>query len=340
MKRRFKGMVKKVLSWGAPLLWRARRAPGLLVLTYHRVLPTNHPGRRAEQPGMYVSPETLAMHIQLLKKYFVLTHLDDWLDAVRRNATLPRRACALTFDDGWKDNYTYALSVLKSNQAPATVYLVSDFVGGRYAFWPNQLARLVSQPIAAGVWQTLAPWLRDLITASASRSRLPLEGLDAESVDQIIGACKSARTDKEMLAALASVKVPAPEETADAGSLMTWNEIQEMAGTGLIRFGSHSRHHTRLSPELPMTELRDEIQGSWQVINQKLPEAPRTFCFPNGNCFPAAIDLVRTSYLGAVTTVHGWNRRRTDPYQLMRVGMHDDAANTPTAFLARLARFG
>jgi hypothetical protein len=44
--------------------------------------------------------------------------------------------------------------------------------------------------------------------------------------------------------------------------------------------------------------------------------------------------------LGAVTTVHGWNTRRTDPYQLMRVGMHDDAANTPAAFLARLARFG
>ncbi len=51
------------------------------MLTYHRVLPESHPDRAHEQAGMYVRPETLAMHLETVKEHFELVHLDDWLTA-------------------------------------------------------------------------------------------------------------------------------------------------------------------------------------------------------------------------------------------------------------------
>ena len=97
----------------APAKWRRLPGPELVVLTYHRVLPDEHPDRLQEQPGMYVRPETLAMHLAELTEHFELVQLDDWLAARSAGKQLPRLACAISFDDGWADNVAHALPALR-----------------------------------------------------------------------------------------------------------------------------------------------------------------------------------------------------------------------------------
>ena len=141
-----KALVKSVLRGAAAALGphRWRRGPCLLVLTYHRVLPEGHPERAREQPGMLVSPELLAMHLQVLAGHFSFVHLDDWLRAAADGNPPPGRSLALTFDDGWRDTYDHAFPILRQAGAPATVFLVTDLVGTSYSFWPNRLARMLS----------------------------------------------------------------------------------------------------------------------------------------------------------------------------------------------------
>jgi hypothetical protein len=136
VKRQLKRIAEAVAAPLAPLTWRMRRDPRLLVLMYHRVLPPTHADRAIEQPGMYVSPATLDLHCALLKRYFDFVHLDDWLRAARAREELPRMACALTFDDGWRDNFEYALPVLEQQCVPATIFLVSSYTGTAREFWP------------------------------------------------------------------------------------------------------------------------------------------------------------------------------------------------------------
>ena len=120
--------VESMVGTLAPLAWSAGRARRLLVLMYHRVLPDDHPDRLTEQPGMFVSPRTLDLHLATLRRYFELVHLDDWLKRAASGAELPRLSCALTFDDGWRDNYEYGFPVLQRYQAPATIFLVSGSI--------------------------------------------------------------------------------------------------------------------------------------------------------------------------------------------------------------------
>lgn len=315
----------------APSIWRAARAPRLLVLMYHRVLPLDHADRQTEQPGMYVSPETLAMHLQVLRECgFVFVHLDEWLESESQGRPVPAQSCAITFDDGWRDNYQYAFPILQAARVPATIYLVADLIGSRYSFWPSRLARLLAQNSAATLLR-MPGWLVETIhrtVPEASRKKI-----GAADIDAVITACKT-RTDAEMLAVVDAID---GNVTSPGRDLMSWAEIEELQASGLVRFGSHTRRHTRLSGDLAADDLEDEVLGSRSDLEERLGTRPRTFCYPNGDAPAAAVALARTGYLGAVTTEKGWHRPGHDRHLIHRIGVHEDVSNRPAAFIARIS---
>ena len=283
---------------------------------------------------MYVSPQTLAMHLGILRNHFTFVHLDDWLESVDAGRAVPRRACAVTFDDGWRDNYDHAFPVLRAAQVPATIYLVSDLVGTRYSFWPNGLARSLAA-VDAAARQRLPQWLLEHIPEVAA-GRV---GLDALQIDRVISACKERFSDEQMLGLVSSLEAGATSPTLDR-DLMSWDEIREMQASGWVRFGSHTRRHTRLSRVASDDALRDEVLGSKRQIEEQLGAAPKTFCYPNGDISRAAIDCVRGAYLGAVTTASGWNDPGCDRIVMRRVGVHEDVSDSRASFVSRLVGVG
>lgn len=334
VKRVLKAFVQNAVAAAAPSLWKLRRS-SLLILMYHRVLPEGHPEREIEQPGMYVSPETLTMHLEILRRHFSLVHLEDWVAAARRGEPIEGMSCAITFDDGWRDNYEFAYPVLQAARAPATIYLVSDMVGSNYSFWPNRLARLLSQPLTGDYLAQMPTALRACIDSVVTPEMLA-RGLRRHEIDSVIDACKTRLTDSEMLSALEHYTLA----SSHVRDLMDWEEIREMSRSGLIRFGSHTRRHTRLLAHLPQDTLREEIEGSRAVIDAALDSSTSTFCYPNGDFCEAAVQIAGRCYRAAVTTRAGWNSASSDLFKLARIGMHEDVSRTPAAFASRLAGVG
>lgn len=94
------------------------------ILTYHRV------GPRVNR--MIVTPDAFEAQLEFLKRndYRVirLADLPDFLDGKR---PLPKRAVAITFDDGHVSSYQHAFPLLKKYGFPATYYLYTDFLGAK-----------------------------------------------------------------------------------------------------------------------------------------------------------------------------------------------------------------
>jgi peptidoglycan/xylan/chitin deacetylase (PgdA/CDA1 family) len=337
VKAALKSALQSVVASLAPRRWRLGGEPRLLVLMYHRVLPRQHPDRASEQPGMFVSPETLAMNLRVAAEHFQLVHLDDWVARARAGEPLPPRACAVSFDDGWLDNYQHAWPVLRAAGVPATIFIVSSLVGTRYAFWPNRLARMLGDPRSSAATQALLARI-GIGIGSAGPSGAQRDAFPHAAIDPLIEACKRAHADAQMNALLDEVAPPGAD--AAPRDLMDWNEIRTVSAGGQIRIGSHTRRHTRLLPDLSASAADDEIVGSIGEIEAQVGMRPVSFCYPNGDHSPAATALVARHYRCAVTTRRGWNRRASDPYLLARVGLHDEVAMTRAAFLARLAGVG
>lgn len=319
--------------------WRWFDQQKLLVLMYHRVLPANHRDMPWVQPGMYVTPETLRRHISWLRQEFELVDLQEWLERDPSECQGSRRACAITFDDGWLDNYEFAWPILRQEQVPATMFVASALVGSKRSFWPERLARLVWYRLSTRSLQQLETDPFRWIYALDPRVFRERKQKTRMGIDQLIVAAKR-YPDQEIEARLSDAETALEAAGSGLGSLRdltSWAELKEMTDSGLIRLGSHTRHHARLEPGLPESLLEDEIVGSAKEISHHTGQQPSLFCYPNGDFSPAAERLVSQHYTAAVTTMRGWSSLKSNRYRLKRIGLHEDISNNKNAFLSRLS---
>lgn len=336
MKRLAKRAVIHAVARVAPLTWRWRKPSPLVVLMYHRVLPHDSPLRKTEQPGMYVSPETLDLHLTELRRRFELVHLDDWLRRAKEGKALPRLACAVTFDDGWRDNYDFALPVLVKHQAPATIFLVSSYIGGTQRFWPNRLMDLVRQAFAHPGSVEFPAQLQALVAPVLAQAR-KRGTIDTEAIDPIVQ--QALRLDEDAIRALVEATRAAGETREPERQTLDRGEIAALASSGLIRFGSHTSTHFRLRAGVSETVLTAEIADSRAALQEICRQPIELFCYPNGVTCPEAVSLVSGHYLGAVSTTLGWYAPRpgANPYLIPRIGVHEDISADRDGFLARLS---
>ena len=126
---------RRGLNWLARHRRSAQAMP--IILMYHRI---------ADEPidpwGLAVSPSHFEEQLQVLRRVRYPLPLTDF---VRRlvAGTLPAHAVALTFDDGYADNFLAGKPRLEAADLPATVFLATGYIGCPAQFWWDELAQLV-----------------------------------------------------------------------------------------------------------------------------------------------------------------------------------------------------
>jgi peptidoglycan/xylan/chitin deacetylase (PgdA/CDA1 family) len=97
------------------------------ILLYHMIdsLPSD-----ARLRGPYTPPARFARQIAFLKRQGTVFYTaSELIEYFRENGSFPPNGLAITFDDGWKDNYEKAFPILRRYGVKATIFLVSSCVG-------------------------------------------------------------------------------------------------------------------------------------------------------------------------------------------------------------------
>ncbi len=339
IKRQVKQSIKRSLQHIAAAFGRHTRAnkeAQLLILMYHRILPHNDERTKSEEPGMVVTPETFKQHMSILNDYFNIIKLSDWVQLKQNGKALPANACAITFDDGWADNYEFAFPILQELNTPATIFLVSDMIGTDEMFWPERLARLITT-IASNYPQYWShpelSWLQDNPENYLFSDTPP----DSEEISRLCASAKKYSDDEIHIRLTHIENILQLDIDNGAPSLLNWQQVIDMINTGLVEIGSHTCRHIRLNEQTPAEVIKQEVFNSKKEIEKHTAQTIKTFCFPNGDYTPKALELVKQNYQGAVTTQSGWNTADTDTHQLQRIGIHQDIAHDKTSFLARIS---
>jgi peptidoglycan/xylan/chitin deacetylase (PgdA/CDA1 family) len=275
----------------------------LSILIFHRVLA-------AADPMFPGEPDVgrFAAEMQWVKNWFNVVPLPEAIDRLR-NGTLPARAAAITFDDGYSDNFTVALPVLQHAGLPATFFIaVGHLDGGR--MWNDAVIDLVRGAEGPELNLTRFKLGRYAVNTVSDRRR---------TVGELLSKLKYLEfaERKSLVAALAeAVNVPPHPDL-----MMTSEQVRTLAALGMT-IGAHTVNHPILA-RISEREARAEIGEGKERLEAITGDRVTLFAYPNGkpgtDYTQAHVELTRRAgFDAACSTAWGAATSGCDPYQIPR----------------------
>lgn len=151
---------KKFISVGFALiiiipvfLW-ARAQYVVPIIMYHKIDDSFAVSR------LSVSPESFKAQMAFLKSHkYNVVKLEDLVGLVKKKA-FPPKTIAITFDDGYENNYINAYPVLKEFGIQATIFIIPALVGtDGYMTWDQIMEISESGIVTIGSHSMTHPWL-------------------------------------------------------------------------------------------------------------------------------------------------------------------------------------
>jgi peptidoglycan/xylan/chitin deacetylase (PgdA/CDA1 family) len=300
----YSGLVKLANRW---MRRRSRRC--LIILKYHRAT-----GGDLRRQLLY-----LRRHYRILP---LETALKELYTPSEKGKRVPGRriALALTFDDGYRDNYTYAFALARQLRIPITIFIVPGYIESGACFWWLETDRLMRH---AQVEQVTIEGYTYHLGQSEERKAL------SQAIDTRLTHSRSvARREAFLVDMRKKLAVPADILVDEATLPMTWGEVLKMEESGLVSFGAHTMSHPVLACLDDSEELRWEVAVCRLVLERRLGHPIRTFAYPIGNPENIGEEGLRAvkaaGYEWALTTIQEVNTPQADPHFLKRLNGNVD----------------
>jgi peptidoglycan/xylan/chitin deacetylase (PgdA/CDA1 family) len=295
----YSGMVA-IVRW-----WTRLCGKRLVILNYHQA-----------------SGGDLERHLLYLRRHYRILPLEKALEELYCQQTKRvkggdrRTLAAVTFDDGYYDNYSYAFPLAKRLCVPLTLYLIPGYIGQAERFWWQEGKQLVAQTQLQEVEYEGQHF--DLRQPKEQAALTEFINMRLRFSCSIVERKNFLGEIRQLLAVSAQTTEEEKPELP-----LTWEQVLEMERSHWITFGAHTMHHPILSCLEEQRELQYEIEECRNILEERLGHAVTSFAYPIGQWYHIDLRTLRAvqqaNYSWAVTTNYGINTPEAYPYQLKRV---------------------
>lgn len=231
----------------------------MIVFNYHRIRPVSDNFSTDFDDGVYnLDADQFERQIRWLKNNTHVMSEEELLSCYRDGSFFcpdRSRPCVLiTFDDGYKDNYTIAYPILKNYKVPAILFVATQMVNNRTVPWWDVISYLIkrcAKPFInyEGRQFSMKNQKKEAIAFFQHRMKQEKHENTRYLLSEISDLCKVA---------------PPPFELQDK-EILSWEEIREMARNN-IAIGSHTHTHRVL------TTISDHAQKEEMILSRILIE--------------------------------------------------------------------
>jgi peptidoglycan/xylan/chitin deacetylase (PgdA/CDA1 family) len=248
-----------------------------IIFTLHHVRPWQDLGQdKAFSPNrlLEITPEFLETAILFLKQEgFDFIPLSDVPERTKNAHAYKNPFAVFTFDDGYKDNKTYAQPILQKHQVPWTLFIATDFADGVGQMWWLELERAVR--VLDYVDVVIDSQIYALVTKTVAQKK--------KAFHTLYWALR--KTDEETLRTLTRhlcKKANLDPLSYCKDLCMDWNELRSMTHDPLLTIGAHTRAHFMLAKHSKIT-VEEEMQASKQRLEKELGVPIDHFAYPVGD---------------------------------------------------------
>jgi len=268
--------------------------PKALVLMYHRVAELE-----SDIWNLAVTPTHFEQHLQILTQAGNILSVPELVDRFKRNA-LQRRSLAITFDDGYLDNFTNAKPLLEQYQLPATFFIASGNIGKAQEFWWDELEAIFllsehlprvcslfikGNAIAADLqeeqWLTASLQHRHRQWSAVNEAPPSLRAALFYRVWALLKTMPHADQQQAILRLRDWAGLP---RVVRPGYLsMSAAELQKVSHNPLFTIGAHTVTHPALTSLAPALQAQ-ELSFSQGALSQITTEGVELLAYPYGEC--------------------------------------------------------
>lgn len=305
-----KDIMKSALCAG-PLSAIVRQlSRGGVILNYHRLVSPDPHTLSLHERRLGVSRDSFEAQMQFLANNAHVVPLAE-LVARLRSGEAANGCVAVTFDDGYLDNYIEALPILELYSIPATVFVTTAFVLGDIFPWWIALERFAGNgPDASRRYEALVSRMKRLSPATQEALLAHLGGDSAASFP--------------------------PRRL-----FISKSELLALSRHPLITIGAHTLHHPVLST-LGAEQAFSEILESKIILEEWIGRDVDFFAYPYGQPSEAGPReyhfAARAGFRAAFTTVPRAASERDNFFSLPRVPVsYEDSLSDFRWKLARVS---
>ena len=265
-----------------------------LVIMFHGVAPEIDPNLN----GRHMQAKQFETLLCYLKNTFNVVSFVDLMENKNNGQVFNKKTIAITFDDGFENNYNCAFPILQKLSLPATFFVLTGGLENEsFVNWPDTfelIHRYTSVPSIELNGITFDRkgkmfFSKDLQCKESDY----FKGLGEERYD-MLEALKTAVEFEKILQ-------KAPKST---WKLMTKSQIRDMSKSGIIEIGSHTHMHHNLG--LIQHELAyKEMERSKKLLEDIIEQPVHSIAFPDGsytNSVKKQALACGYKYLAAVTS--------------------------------------
>jgi len=288
----------------------------LKILLYHGVTQYKSEGIE-NYSAKHISADVFYEQMVFVKKNCSVLSIDEVADHYIKKKSLPKNAVSVSFDDGFKNNFTTAAPILKDLNIPAVFYLSTGFIGTEKMFWVDQLEDCINR--------CKKNTIQIKIDKTYNKYTLKNKLEKISALKSIKDYCKLVTNEEKEIILKQVIKETniKPNIFFSHNYLkLAWEEVKKMAKNPLFTIGGHSVSHNILAA-LPKNDMEQEIKESINQLTEKTGNKIVHFSYPEGQLHhynSQVIEMLKKNgVICCPSSVDGVNTLDDDLFHLKRI---------------------
>lgn len=217
----------------------------------------------------HVGKDNFEQQILWMKKHFEVVPVEEFFE---KRFTTDKYKIALTFDDGFRNNFEYAYPILEKHQVPATIYVTGINNTEVDALWGDMVS------LAQGMLNK--PFVVSEREFSKENNGQFIERETGLTLSEV---CKSSGFSfkRALDEALKHEFDRYQPELLDYWKLMSDEEIKMLSKSEVVKVGSHAWYHNNLD-QIELEAARKELVDAKAYLENLVQYEIKELAYPDG----------------------------------------------------------
>jgi len=289
----------------------------LIILLFHGVVKDS-PYEVRNYMRKHLKDDVFYNLLKSLKDRGTSVSMDEVVECCKNQKTFPQKAFAVTFDDGFENNYSVAAPILRELAIPATFYITTNFVENNQMSWIDRVEYCM-EGSESGVLKL--PWVDKEQSFLNAKDKITV----LNDIRKHVKTDASINVDQFVSNIFEQCHKSAVTQSREPIDLkMSWQQVKELAEDPLFTIGGHTHTHSIMS-FLDSDSLNTEISTSLELLKQKANVQTMHYSYPEGleHCFSnEVISALKTKGIECCpTAIDGVNTLDQDLFHLRRISV-------------------